>query len=95
MRAQENSFMDDLRAGVTTVDQIDDYIDRWHDNPNPSGPPLHTFLGLTWGEYKRWAEHGRLPGFRDNLKACGAPGGSRWGYLSCGCAHDGYGGHLR
>ena len=33
--------------------------------------------------------------FMDNPKACGAPEGSQWGYLSCGCSNDGYGRHLR
>ncbi len=55
------SFMDDYRAGRASADDIDDYIDRWHAEPNPWGPKLHTWLGLTWEQYKQWAETGRLP----------------------------------
>lgn len=34
------------------------------------------------------------PYYLDNPKAIGAPVGSKWGYLPCGCTHDGHGGHL-
>lgn len=33
--------------------------------------------------------------YMDNPKACGAPAGSRWGYLPCGCSNDGHGRHIR
>lgn len=88
------TFMDEIRAGWTTPEKIDDYIGRWHD-ATEDGVPLHEFLGLTWDEYKRWGEHNVLPRHLDNAKAGGAPTGSRWGYLPCGCTHDGYGDHLR
>jgi hypothetical protein len=55
------TFMDDYRAGAATAEQVDDWVDLWHDDPNPFGPKLHEFLGLTWDEYKRWAESGELP----------------------------------
>ncbi|GIM89699.1 hypothetical protein [Paractinoplanes toevensis] len=87
------TFMDDLRAGWTSSDKVDNYIDRWHDGPSPFGPKLHEFLGLTWNEYKRFVERNELPRLLDHPKACGAAEGSRWGYLPCGCTHDGYGGH--
>lgn len=53
--------MDDLRAGTAKPEDIDDYIDEWHNMPGPFGPKLHTFLGLTWAEYKRWGETSQLP----------------------------------
>jgi hypothetical protein len=31
----------------------------------------------------------------ENPPAVGAPKNSRWGYLPCGCSHDGRGGHVR
>jgi hypothetical protein len=31
----------------------------------------------------------------NNEPACGAPKDSRWGYLPCGCSHDGMGNHVR
>ncbi len=51
--------MDDVRAGKDV--DIDDYIDRWHDDPNPFGPKLHEFLGMTWAQYKHWGQTGELP----------------------------------
>jgi len=88
------TFADDLRAGWTETGKVDDYIDRWHDQPE-NGIPLHDFLGLTRDEYARFVERSELPRWLPGEKACGAPAGSRWGYLRCGCVHDGYGGHLR
>lgn len=38
-----------------------------------------------------WHDGERL----DNPKSAGAPDGWRWGYLPCGCRHDGFGGHAR
>lgn len=35
------------------------------------------------------------PYYLDNQRAVGATPGSQWGYLPCGCTHDGRGGHLR
>lgn len=55
------TFMDEYRAGRATADDIDDYIDAWHTDPNPFGPKLHTYLGMTWEQYKRWVETGDLP----------------------------------
>lgn len=86
------TFADDLREEFASPDDIEDYIQRWR---GTEGVELHEFLGLTADEYKRWNEGGRLPHYSDHEKACGAPAGARWGYLPCGCTHDGYGGHLR
>ncbi|MFE9918541.1 hypothetical protein ACFYPG_25630 [Micromonospora sp. NPDC005553] len=54
-----STFVDDVLRGAATLDQIDDYIDRWHDSP--AGSPassmeLHEFLGMTWEEYRTWGE---------------------------------------
>ncbi len=55
------TFLDDVHAGRIHPDRIDDYIDRWHDEPSPFGPKLHTYLGLTWEQYKTWCQSGDLP----------------------------------
>jgi hypothetical protein len=34
------------------MEEIDDYIDRWHDQPD--GTHLHDFLGMTSEEYALW-----------------------------------------
>ncbi|BCJ57165.1 hypothetical protein [Micromonospora endophytica] len=53
------TFVGDVLRGETTLDRIDDYIDRWHDAPmgSPdSSMELHEFLGMTWEEYRLWGE---------------------------------------
>jgi hypothetical protein len=35
-------------------DEIDDYVDRWHDGEGDGS--LAAFLGMTDAEYARWAE---------------------------------------
>lgn len=44
-------FMDELVAGNVTMDDLDDYIDAWHENATNHHIPLHTFLGLSWEDY--------------------------------------------
>jgi len=44
--------MEKLLAGSTTLDRIDDFIDRWHDGD--SVLPIHKFLGLKREEYALW-----------------------------------------
>ncbi len=39
-------------SGAATVDEIDDYIDRWH--ANPDGQALHEYLGMNRDEYALW-----------------------------------------
>ncbi|SCG58628.1 hypothetical protein [Micromonospora rifamycinica] len=54
-----SNFIDDVLRGKATLDQIDDYIDRWHDAPDGSpaaSVELHEFLGMTWEEYRLWGE---------------------------------------
>jgi hypothetical protein len=34
------------------VDEIDDYVDHWH--ANPDGQALHDYLGMTRDEYALW-----------------------------------------
>lgn len=36
-------------------EEIDGAIDRWHEGEG-EGLGLHEFLGMTWGEYRLWAE---------------------------------------
>lgn len=52
--------MDDYRAGDVVPEDIEDYIDKWHERPD-DGMPLHTYLGLSWDEYATWAAIDVLP----------------------------------
>ena len=48
------SFVDLCLAGEVLVDEIDDFVDRWHDSD--SDLELSEYLGMTDIEYKTWVE---------------------------------------
>jgi hypothetical protein len=45
-------FLQQSLAGRVMLDEIDDFIDEWHENPR--GFELHDFLGMTLEEYRLW-----------------------------------------
>ncbi len=47
---------------------IHEAIAAWHDHVDDGKTQLHEFLGMTWDQYKRWAEKGVLP--EDSRFAC-------------------------
>lgn len=49
------TFLDQCLAGQAAPNDVDLYISKWHDDPTTT-LKLHEYLGLTWEEYKRWAE---------------------------------------
>ena len=52
-------FLDDVLAGFAEPDDIDGYVDAWHEAPDGSPAAkheLHEHLGLTWDEYRLWVE---------------------------------------
>ncbi len=51
---QETTFIDKCLKGEASLDEIDDYIDAWHDGITPEDIELHTYLGMTWDEYSLW-----------------------------------------
>jgi hypothetical protein len=50
--SEDLNFLDQCLAGKATPDQIDDFIDRWHEAPG--GRELDDFLGMTSEEYSLW-----------------------------------------
>ena len=40
--------------GEFLLDEIDDFVDRWHDQTDGEAQ-LHEYLGMTWEEYSLWA----------------------------------------
>ncbi|WP_156800315.1 hypothetical protein [Thalassoporum mexicanum] len=48
------TFIELCLSGNTEADQIDDFIDLWHDNKAGQDQELHEFLGMTWDEYSVW-----------------------------------------
>lgn len=49
-----NNFIENCLTGDAQLDEIDDYIDRWHEGQ--SVLPLHTYLGMSQAEYAAWIE---------------------------------------
>jgi len=49
------SFIEKCINGDASLDEIDDYIDAWHDSDLSNGIELHEYLGMTWKEYSIWA----------------------------------------
>ena len=50
--SSKERFFELLMAGKVSPDQIDDFIDRWHEAPG--GRELHDDLGMTSEEYSLW-----------------------------------------
>ncbi len=50
-----NSFIEKCINGDASLDEIDDYIDEWHDSDSDINLELHEFLGMSWEEYSLWA----------------------------------------
>ena len=48
-------FISSCLSGVAFVDEIDDYIKRWHSGLAGKHQELHEFLGMSWDEYSLWA----------------------------------------
>ncbi|WEH40923.1 hypothetical protein [Streptomyces sp. AM 2-1-1] len=51
----DTTFVDDALVGVAGVDDIDSYVDAWHD-ADDTDLELHEWLGMTWDEYRLWVE---------------------------------------
>ena len=50
------TFFDLYSRGQALPDEIDDFIDRWHEGGDLQAKalPLHEYLGLTLDEYELW-----------------------------------------
>ena len=51
---QKNVFIDDVIAGRATYDDLENYVDKWHECGG-CGVELHEYLGLTLEQYAKWA----------------------------------------
>ena len=43
------NFIENCLAGTANPDDLDDYIEKWHNGNSPL--PVHEYLGMTWDEY--------------------------------------------
>jgi hypothetical protein len=48
------TFLEQYRDGRVTAQQIDDFIEAWHDSDDSEQRPLSEFLGMTEDEYTVW-----------------------------------------
>ena len=53
MNNKEITFVEMVKNGQCSIDEIDDYIDKWHDEYN-GNLKLHEYLGMTDDEYNQW-----------------------------------------
>ncbi len=62
VRPKSLSFFDLCSDGKVAAEQIDDFIDAWHESDDSEQRPLSQFLGMTEDEYSVWlASHEVLP----------------------------------
>lgn len=47
------TFVEAYRAGLVTAQEVDDYVEEWHNAPE-DGVPLHEFLGMNTAMYAAW-----------------------------------------
>lgn len=75
-----SNFIEKCLARQASLEDIDDFIDQWHDNPGKQA--LHDFLGMTRDEYASWiADASVLPAIVKTHKSAGnnAPSASPGG----------------
>lgn len=48
------SFIDLCLSGDVLEDEIDSFVDRWHEDDETT-LELHEYLGMSWEEYSVWA----------------------------------------
>ena len=53
--SSQPKFLDLCLEGKAAIDDIDDYIDRWHADPRSC--EIHHYLGMTEKEYAQWLRH--------------------------------------
>lgn len=51
---QMSNFMEMYLSGEAVPDEIDDFVDRWHESD--SDLSIHEFLGMTREEYLSWVK---------------------------------------
>ena len=62
VKSKTPSFLQLYAAGRVTAEQIDDFIDAWHESDDSEHRSLAEFLGMSEDEYSVWlASHKALP----------------------------------
>lgn len=50
------NFLQLCKEGLESLVNIDNYIDKWHDDPNIRNISLSEYLGLTKEQYQKWTK---------------------------------------
>ena len=74
------TFVEKCLAGEALADDVDDYVDRWHDGEGDPNESLAEFLGFTDMEYRLWAEKPHLLQFLFNARRNGVSLDQAWSY---------------
>ena len=59
LERERPTYMEQLLRGEALLEDIEDFVEAWHDAPDDSSIPaqsLEEFLGMTWDEYRLWVE---------------------------------------
>jgi len=57
----DTSFIDKCINGDSLLDEVDDYVDAWHDDTSDNAE-LYQYLGMTWQEYSLWVTNPNILG---------------------------------
>lgn len=49
------NFIQQCLAGNVLSDEIDDFVEQWHEGIEGQDMALHDYLGMTWSEYTLWS----------------------------------------
>ncbi len=62
VRHEAQTFFSLYSDGLIRADQIDDFVEAWHNSGNEEKRSLSEYLGMTDDEYAIWVmSHGALP----------------------------------
>lgn len=48
------NFIEQCLAGDVLLEEIDEYVGKWHDGEEGTDQELHQYLGMSWEEYSLW-----------------------------------------
>ena len=51
------SFLELCLKGDLLIEEIDNYVEDWHEGRAGANQELHEFLGMRWDEYSAWAKN--------------------------------------
>lgn len=49
------TFITSCLNGEVLVEDIDDFVEAWHEGREGANQELHEYLGMSWEEYSIWA----------------------------------------